>query len=308
MRARVESVRVRGRPALRAVAIAVALTVATPGLARAPGWRWSNTAYVQLNPRALNDEIRLTLRLPFSQTPTPLSGSLSTFVGLGLGPGALRPVVGIELRPITPVSFGVAYLPVYYPNLVGAARSYPSPHSEYDSGVFSSPREGPSGNHSVFAHQLFLSASVRWKADWLVGRIAVQATRYWADLPAGDRVFYDPTYDVLVDGRGWAAQSDVDLGIQLSPAMLVGLRHTLTLAWYRDAAYAPGEPRDNPNTPISRMGPAVRWAFFDRSTGAECGSIFLLAQWYLQHRYRTGEAVSGAVPLLGLGFMLTGDL
>ena len=129
-----------------------------------------------------------------------------------------------------------------------------------------------------------------------------------ASRGTGDRVFYDPEYDVLVDGHGWAAQSDVDLGIQLSPAVIVGLRHTLTLAWYREAAYAPGESRDNPNTPMSRLGPAVRWAFFDRATGAECASVILIAQWYLQHRYRTGEAVSGAVPLLGLGFMLGGGL
>jgi hypothetical protein len=295
---------------LRLAAAGVILTVATPVLAqpRTTGWSWSNTAYAQLNPRAFQDEIRLTLRLPLSDEPTPLAGSVAAFVGLGIGPGALRPVVGLELQPISPLSLGVAYLPTYYPNLVGATRSYPSPHSEYDSGVFSSPREGPSGSGSLFSHQLLLSASLRWKLDWLVGRIAVQASRFWADLPSGDRVYYEPTYDVVVDAHGWVAQNDVDLGVQLSPALILGVRHTLTLAWYRDAAYAPGESRDNPNTPMSRVGPEMRWAFFDRATGAESGSVFVLAQWYLVHRYRTGEAVSGAVPLLGIGFTLTGGL
>jgi hypothetical protein len=33
-----------------------------------------------------------------------------------------------------------------------------------------------------------------------------------------------------------------------------------------------------------------------------------LAQWYLVHRYRTGETVSGAFPLLGIGLVLSGDL
>jgi hypothetical protein len=36
--------------------------------------------------------------------------------------------------------------------------------------------------------------------------------------------------------------------------------------------------------------------------------VFVLAQWYALHRYRTGEAVSGAIPLLGIGFTLEGDL
>jgi hypothetical protein len=309
MRTFLEWTRQRRRIALRLAAAEVALTVAFPALAQPPttNWRWSNAAYAQMNPRALHDELRLTLRMPLSHEPTPLTGSLAAFVGLGLG-GGLRPEVGVEFQPIAPLSLGVAYLPTYYPSFIGAARSYPSPHSEYDSGVFSSPREGPSGERSLFSHQLLLSASLRWKVEWLVGRIAVQASRFWANLPSGDRVFYDPTYDVLVDGHGWAAQNDVDLGVQLSPALIVGVRHTLTLAWYRDAAYAPGESRDNPNTPMSRLGPAVRWAFFDRTTGAECGSIFLLAQWYTVHRYRTGEAVSGAVPLVGIGFTVTGGL
>jgi hypothetical protein len=48
-----------------------------------------------------------------------------------------------------------------------------------------------------------------------------------------------------------------------------------------------GESRDNPNTPMERIGPAVRWTFFDRATGAEYGSVFVLAQWYVVHRYRT---------------------
>ena len=42
MRAFVESVRKPSRPALRAATIAFALTVATSGLARAQGWRWSS--------------------------------------------------------------------------------------------------------------------------------------------------------------------------------------------------------------------------------------------------------------------------
>ena len=309
MRASIPAARDSSHTALRVVAIAVTLTIATPALAqpRATGWRWSNTAYAQLDPRALHDEFRVTVRMPLSEEQTPLTGSLAAFVGLGIG-GGLRPEVGLELQPIAPLSLAVAYRPTYYPSFIGAARSYPSPLSEYDSGVFSSPRDGPSGKQSIFAHQLFLSASLLWKADWVVGRIAVQASRSWANLPSGDRVFYDPAYDVVVDAGGWAAQTDVDLGVQLSPAVIVGLRHTLTIAWYRDAAYAPGESHDNPNTPISRIGPAVRWAFFDRATGAERGSIFLLAQWYVAHRYRTGEAVSGAIPLLGLGFTLTGGL
>jgi len=256
----------------------------------------------------LIDELRLTYRASFSQEPSPLRGSVAAFVGVGLGPASLRSTVGLELHPIGPLALSVAYVPTYFPNLIGAGRSYPSPHSEFDSGVFSSPRPGPSGDRALFSHQLVVATSLSLKLEWLVGRIALQASRFWADLPEGDRVFYESTYDVVVDARGWAAKGDLDLGIQLGSSLIVGLRQSLVLAWYGNGAYAPGEPHDDPNTPIFRLGPAARWALIDRRTGSEWGSVFVLAQWYVLHRYRTGEAVSGAIPLLGIGFTLEGDL
>jgi len=300
----------RGRGARHALAALVLLTFAGPSAAQTQGsgWRWSNTAYAQLDPRGLIDELRLTYRASFSDEPSPLTGSVAAFVGVGLGPASLRSTVGLELRPVGPLAFSVAYAPTYFPNLIGAGRSYPSPQSEFDSGVFSSPRPGPSGDRALFSHQLVVSTSLSLRLEWLVGRIALQASRFWADLPEGDRVFYEPTYDVVVDAHGWAAKGDLDLGVQLGSSLIVGLRQSLVLAWYGDGAYAPGEPHNDPNTPIFRLGPAARWALIDGRTGAEWGSVFVLAQWYALHRYRTGEAVSGAIPLLGIGFTLEGDL
>jgi hypothetical protein len=293
-----------------ALAAVCVLATAAPAAAqtRPTGWRWSNTAYAQLDPRGLFDDLRLTFRASFSDTPSSLTGSIDAFVGVGLGPASLRSTVGFEVRPFGPLSFAVAYVPTYFPNLIGAARSYPSPHSEFDSGVFSSPRPGPSGDRALFSHQLVVSTSLLLKHDWLVGRIALQASRFWADLPEGDRVFYEPSYDVVVDAHGWAAKGDLDLGVQLGSCLVIGVRQSLVVAWYTDAAYPPGEPHDNPNTPIYRLGPAARWAFLDRRSGTEWGSVFVLAQWYVAHRYRTGEAVNGAIPLLGIGFTLEGDL
>lgn len=74
-------------------------------------------------------------------------------------------------------------------------------------------------------------------------------------------------------------------------------------------AYVPGEPQDNPNTPLSKLGPIAAWQFLQSSGGlAQRGTLLLPAQWYLAHRFRTGGTVSGAIPFLGIGLVFSGDV
>ena len=37
-------------------------------------------------------------------------------------------------------------------------------------------------------------------------------------------------------------------------------------------------------------------------------TLYLLAQWWVKHRYRTGQEVSQGLPMIVLGFSFTGDL
>src|SRR2546426_1103128 len=143
----------------------------------------------------------------------------------------------------------------------------------------------------------------------IAGLSATRAVRFFADLHNGDTVLYDPALDVAVFKDGWVAQNETDLLYSWRPELAVGLRHTLTLAWYPDRAYAPGEPKDNPNTPISKLGPFALYRLFVSDPGmVKRADLLLVAQWYVAHRFRTGETVSGAFPLLGIGLVLSGDL
>jgi len=36
--------------------------------------------------------------------------------------------------------------------------------------------------------------------------------------------------------------------------------------------------------------------------------VLVLAQWHLQHRFRTGEDVTAALPCLAVAFQFVGDL
>jgi hypothetical protein len=87
------------------------------------------------------------------------------------------------------------------------------------------------------------------------------------------------------------------------------LRHTLTTAFYRQRDFLPGEPVSQPNGPHSRLGPAIAWTIFDYP-GARFNrpTVFLLAQWWLRHRWRTGVQTHAAVPYAVVGFSFEGDV
>lgn len=59
-----------------------------------------------------------------------------------------------------------------------------------------------------------------------------------------------------------------------------------------------------------RLGPLFAWQFAQEPPGRRFNqpTLFVLAQWWLQHPYRTGEEQSAALPLIGLGFAFNGDL
>jgi hypothetical protein len=217
--------------------------------------------------------------------------------------------VGIEIQPLANLSFGVDYSAFYYFGSAGLAQSYPSPRASYGSGAFSAPVDGPGGSYALWVQQLTMHATLQAVLGPIAVRSTTRAARFFADLHPNDQVFYDPVFDLAVYKNGWVGQNDTDVVYPWTSNVIVGLRHTLTLAWYPNDAYAPGEPRENPNTPISKLGPVALWQFFQSERGPiQRGTLLLVAQWYLAHRYRTGETVSGALPLLGLGLVFSGDL
>src|SRR5262249_17397008 len=266
----------------------------------------SATFYTQMNPRAL----ALDLRIEYLRQLGSESSAVGVFGGLTAAPGLIRPTIGLEIQPIVrpqgSLSLGIGYSAPYFfaPNLL---QSYPSPRANFGSGVLSGPAEGQGGGYALLVHELMLNAVLQGTIGPFAARNTTRAVHFFAGLHGGDSVLYDPMFDVAVYKDGGAAQNDPDLLYSWGPDLALGLRPTLTLAWYPRDAYSPGEPRDNPDTPISKLGPFGLYRIFESQRGTR-GELLLMAQWYLAHRYRTGETVSGAFPLLGVGLLLTGDL
>jgi hypothetical protein len=297
------------------VKTACALSLLAPAVQAqsAPGFQYTGTLFSQMNPRALALDLRVQYREMLGSGDGLLGASaIGAFAGLTAAPGMLRPSVGLEIQPLATASlgitFGIGYSAAYYFGFL-PAQSYPSPHSNYGSTVFSAPADGPGGGYALLVHQLTLSATLQGVVGPFAARSTTRAIRFFAGLHGSDTVVYDPTLDVAVYKDGWAGQNDTDVLYSTRPDLALGLRHTLTVAWYPSDAYSPGEPRDNPNTPISKLGPFALWRFFQSERGmVQRADLLLMAQWYLLHRYRTGETVNGAFPLLAIGLVFSGDL
>ena len=103
--------------------------------------------------------------------------------------------------------------------------------------------------------------------------------------------------------------SDTDVMLSLPEVGFnLGVRYSYLASIFPDAAYAAGEQRENPNAPSHRVGPLLTVTFNERRHGwFNAPTVIAMASWYLGHRYRTGEDVSGAVPYVLFGFQFRGD-
>jgi hypothetical protein len=119
-------------------------------------------------------------------------------------------------------------------------------------------------------------------------------------LHDGDRSFYDATLDTLVPARGWVLTNDLDAVYQHPDPryrFTVGLRYTVVKPLYTKNDFRPGEDRGLEDNEHQRLGPVFAYTFFDRGyVHFNKPTLFLIVNWYLDARYREGQAKSAIVP------------
>lgn len=307
--------------------LGLALAVALAGEARAqtlldgppPQQRlvYRNTLFFRLNPLGLINDARLSYRwrLYLSESPA----LRDNFIGIGLAPSAspafARAGVLVELQPLTVLQLYGIYEWVQYFGGFNFLQSFPSARSEFSDTVLAQRAQLPEGeplrNYATSGTQLTLGANLQLKVGPVVARSLLRVVRPDYQLRQGDRVFYDIFYDVLAPDGGWFFTNDADLLYQSDSrsGLTVGARWTVTHAFYGPEHFAPGEPLEDLNGPMHRVGPMLAYTLFSED-GASFNSptVTLLAQWWLSHRYRTGQDVSALMPLLAVGFSFNGDL
>jgi hypothetical protein len=144
-------------------------------------------------------------------------------------------------------------------------------------------------------HKVTLQASLRAK----VGPVAVisDLTAYYHNmqLSRGDTVWYDQFLDVLAPRVGFVLRNDTTVLWVTKLRMLLGARYTMIHSFYR------GETGKNLNTPTHRIGPSFGYAFRTQHKWFHGARALFGVQWWLKHRYRTGQQHNAALPYFVLG-------
>lgn len=243
------------------------------------------------------------------------------FFGVGLAPSA-SPAFGrigayVEFQPLSLLTLWANYEVIAYTGLFNFMQSFPSADSDFRDSKLSElgrlPAGDPARNYPTTGTQLLFGANFQVKLGPVAVRNMFRMMRPDMNLQRGDRVFYDIFYDVMAPNRGWMLTNDADVLWQsdLGPEnqqMTLGLRHTVTNAFYGPEHYASGTVGTNDNAPMHRFGPLFAYTFFPEEAEAlEHATLFVAAQWWLSHRFRTGVDTSQAIPMIAVGFSLTGD-
>ncbi|HXU74159.1 MAG TPA: hypothetical protein VN947_32915 [Polyangia bacterium] len=274
---------------------------------------YDNVFALRVNPLGVGDDFRARYRVGLYPSPRPLLASnfFGVVVPLLAAPSFVRPGIGVELQPLSVLQLYVGYEPTLTFGAVGALHSYRSPDADVGFGPvqLGGPPSMPGDLYRTVVHQLVLGATVQAAWRWLGFRSSWRAQLVDAQLRNGDTVFYDQLYGLLLPRSGWMLHGETAAVYRSSFGLTAGLQYILTATWYPASAYAAGEPHTNPNTPIQKLGPVVAYTFARERRGRfEAPTLSLLVAWYLEDRYRAGQLVSQAIPMVGVAFSFRGTL
>lgn len=306
-----------GRSSWTVAALAAALTLAaSPALAAIPepvtsGLGYTNLVALRVNPLGLQDQLELDLwwRL-FDPGDSPLlaNNAFSVSVAPVLSPASARLGLALKLRPLNVFKIEVRWEYLAWFGNFDLLQSFASPRDDFSDTAIAAG--GDAGRNSAQdGWQLTLDGSVRAKIGPVVIRTRFKAGYIDVPLDHGDTVYYEQYYDLLLPSRGWFFLNDADVLATFGPHLIVGVRHSFASVAFPDDAYRAGEPHRTTSSPVHRVGPLIAWRFFDEP-GATFNqpTILVLAQWYLQHRWRTGADVDQAIPYLAAAFAFSGEL
>ncbi len=267
-------------------------------------------------------DFRAGYRLRLFNSPTRGILLRNTYVALGASvvasPAFVRPGIALEVQPLQILNLQVLYEPIVqwfgsFSNL----QTYPTAAaSGIGAGIVASGNNPPDQGNAQTARgwQLTLQATLQARiGQTLAVRNTFRAVRSTYDTstlsPAhqADRVYYDPFYDVVAPLDGWVMVNDLDVIASLTDlGTNIGLRYSSVIPALGDSA------DDSRTTTTHRLGPIVTYTFKERRHSAfNAPTVFVLAQWWLHHQFRTGGDSPGTIsqymPMIVLGFSFRGD-
>ncbi|MFZ5444272.1 MAG: hypothetical protein ACOZQL_30020 [Myxococcota bacterium] len=268
-----------------------------------------NLLALRYNPLGLIYDARFAYRFRLYETES--KALRDNFLGIGIAPtitpAFLRVGPYVEFNPLTVLGFWAAMQFVQYFGTFDLLQSFPGAQSNFSDSAI----KANSANRQVTnGWDLLIGANLNLKVSFLVIRSQARLVFGNYRLREGDRVYYDQLYDAALPNGGWTFTNDFDLLYQgFENRLVAGARYTMTIPLYDPTRhFDPNATDQTADNGMHRVGPFVGWTFKSED-GARFNNptVFLLVQWWLKHRFRTGADTPAALPLLGLGFQITGD-
>lgn len=266
------------------------------------------------NPLGFITDARLLYRYRLYQ-----SDSLAlrdNFISIGAAPilsaGYARAGIQAEFQPLTILNLWALYEWVGYLGTFNHLQSFPSATSPYDDSrlkeLGSLASDDPAKNYAATGAQLTVGANLTLKVKDIVVRTQVKLARADMNLRPGDRVFYDTTFDLLVENGTWMLNNDTDVLWSTDGPLTLGVRWTQAKAFFTDTAFAPDDDRDAAPGMTHRVGPLAAYTWKKEDGAAFEGTVIAVLNWWVSHQNRIGQDVSQLAPYFVLGFAMTGDL
>jgi hypothetical protein len=273
-----------------------------------------NALAVRINPLGLIYDGRLMarLRLYESQSSALRDNFVSVGASLGASPAFFRAGAYVEVQPLTVFSLFANYEVVSYFGSINLLQSFPGARSDASDTAIRTlgalPATDVRRNYPGSGSMFTLGANLVLKLGPIVVRDTVRLLRPSFNLRAGDTVFYDQFYDLVMPNNRFSIVNDADLLFQTNFGLVVGARYNLSIPLYGDENYVALGPYSGDNS-SHRLGPLIAYRFFDTDGAAfNQPTLALLVNWYLKHPYRTGQDTPQGLPYFGLAFTFVGDL
>ena len=247
----------------------------------------SHVAVGSLNGDGLDTQSVFGWRRPFLAGDGLLTRESHLAFGLAprVNPSFSRIGPVVEVQPVAFFHLAASAEYVQWFSTFGNLQSWDSPraaHSDRDRAARAKDAHATGALHAV------VEPTLRAKAGPIAARARLTAEWWDADLPGDDRFFYASNADLLAPDRGWVVTETADVLLLPREGLVLGAR------WTRTRALLDG---GDPNA-HARAGVLAAVTPRDRGWALGKPTAFVLAGWYLEHRYRLERR---AVPNLVFG-------
>jgi hypothetical protein len=304
-------------------------SAATPAAAPAPAAQpeppWTrlignHLLVFRYNPLGLEYQLRAGVQRRLYRSESAVFRDNFIFGGFypKINPAFVKFGPSFEIQPLSVFNLRVAAELMGFFSSFGFLQSFNSPLVDYSDTALNAGRDAKR-NYSTAGGHFMIEPSVQLKFGPIVVRDKL-AIEYWRmNVKRGEKLFYEATVDTLLSANGWVIANDADLlflhdfkdwkGTFRGARLTLGARYTLVKPLYQGSDFAPGDDPKAENNDHHRVGPIAAFTFFDHGYESfNRPTALLVANWYVDHRWRAGRDVSQALPYLILGFSAQTDL